>query len=133
MGAINVKWTGAQQYLAADEAGHTIVTDSHGQGFKPAELVMVALVGCAGVDFAGILEKKKQKVTGIEVRATKQDASEPPWPITRIEMEWTVRGRGLKEKAVQDALRLAEDKYCSVAASLKSEIVTVLHVLNDED
>jgi putative redox protein len=133
MAGVSVKWTGGQQYLAADEAGHVVVTDSQGQGFKPSALVLAALAGCAGVDLVGILEKKRQRFTAIEVKVTKQDAPEPPWPIEKIEIEWTVRGRNLKEKAVQDAVHLAEEKYCSVAASLKSEIVTTIHVVNEEE
>jgi putative redox protein len=129
---ISAKWTGGQQYLAADAAGHTVATDAQGQAFKPSELLLVALVTCAGADFASILEKKRQKVTAIEVKASKYSAPEPPWPIEKIEVEWTVRGHGLKEKAVHDALHLAEGKYCSVAASLKSEIVLNLHVVNEE-
>jgi putative redox protein len=89
-------------------------------------------VGCAGVDLVGILEKKKQKVTAIEVRATKLNAPEPPWTIEKIEVEWTVRGRDLKRKAVEDAVHLAEEKYCSVKASLKSEVVTTVKVVNEE-
>ena len=132
MPGISARWTGGQQYLAADDAGHTVATDAHGQAFKPSELLLAALVTCAGADFASILEKKKQKVTAIEVKASKQSAPEPPWTILKIEVEWTVRGRGLKEKAVHDALHLAEEKYCSVAASLKSEIAITLHVVNEE-
>ena len=133
MADVSVKWTGGQQYLAADEAGHVVVTDSEGQGFKPAQLVLAALAGCAGVDLVSILEKKRQRFTAIEVKVTKQNAPEPPWTIEKIELEWTVRGRSLKEKAVVDAVHLAEEKYCSVAASLKSEIVTTIHVVNEEE
>lgn len=132
MAGINVKWTGGQQYLASDEAGHVVVTDSQGQGIKPALLVLAALVGCAGVDLMTILEKKRQKVTAIEVKASKESEPEPPWMMRKIEVEWTIRGRDLKEKAVCDAVHLAEEKYCSVRASLKSEVVTTVRVINEE-
>jgi len=89
--------------------------------------------GLAGIDLVAILEKKRQKLTAIEVKASKQSAPEPPWTIQKIEIEWTVRGRNLKEKAVRDAVHLAEEKYCSVAASLKSEIVTTVVVVNEEE
>ena len=48
-------------------------------------------------------------------------------------MEWTVRGKGLKEKAVRDAVRLAEEKYCSVSASLLSKMVTTVRVINEDE
>lgn len=132
MSDISVKWTGGGQFLAADQAGHVVVTDSAGEGFKPPSLLLVSLVGCAGVDVVRILEKKRQKLTGIEVAVSKQNASDPPWTIERIEVEWVVRGRNLKEKAVRDAVRLAEDKYCSVSASLKSELKSTVRVINED-
>lgn len=132
MAGIEVKWTGGQQFLAADEAGHVVVTDSKGQGFKPPELLLASLVGCAGIDVVRILEKKRQNFSSIEVKVDKRNAPEPPWTIEKIEVEWTVRGKGLKEKAVRDAVRLAEEGYCSVSASLKSEMVTIVRVVNED-
>ena len=98
MAGVDLKWTGGHQFLAADEAGHIVATDSQGQGFKPPDLLLVSLVGCAGVDVVRILEKKRQKFTSIEVKVDKTNAPEAPWPIETIEMEWLVRGKGLKEK-----------------------------------
>lgn len=132
MSGINLKWTGGTQYLATDQAGHTVVTDSAGQGFKPPDLLLVSLAGCAGVDVAQILEKKRQTFTNIEVNVRMENAPEAPWAIEKIEMEWVVSGRNLKEKAVRDAVRLSVDKYCSVSASLKSELVTLVRVVSEE-
>ncbi len=131
MAGVSVKWTGGKQFLAADGSGHVVVTDAEGQGFKPPDLLMVALVGCAGVDVVGILEKKRQTFSSVEARIDKEHASDAPWPIEKIELEWTVRGKGLKEKAVRDAVRLAEDKYCSVSASMTSKLVTTVRVINE--
>ena len=133
MAGINVKWTDGKQFLAADESGHVVVTDSEGRGFKPPELLLASLVGCAGVDVVRILEKKRQKFSSIEAKVDKQNAPEPPWCIEKIEVEWTVRGQGLKEKAVRDAVRLAEHSYCSVSASLTSELVTTVRVINEDE
>ena len=133
MTGINVKWKGGTQFLAADGAGHVVVTDSEGQGFKPPELLLVSLGGCAGVEVVRILEKQRQRFSSIEAKVAKQNAPDAPWPIEKIELEWTVRGRGLKEKAVRDAVRLAEEKYCSVSASMTSELVTTVRVLNEDE
>jgi putative redox protein len=132
MAGVNLKWTGGQQFLAADEAGHIVATDSQGEGFKPPDLLLVSLVGCAGVDVVRILEKKRQKFSSIGVNVTKQHAPEAPWTIEKIEIEWVVRGQNIKEKAVKDAVRLAEEKYCSVSASLTSEIVSTVRVVNED-
>jgi putative redox protein len=131
MAGVQVRWTEGQQFEAADEAGHTVMTDPDGQGFKPPDLLLAAVVGCAGADVVGILKKKRQQISSVEARATKQNAPEPPWRIEKIEVEWTVRGRNLKEKAVRDAIWLAEEKYCSVRASLNSETVTIVHLVDE--
>lgn len=131
--AVTVKWTGGHQYLAADEAGHVVVTDLEGQGFKPPELLLVSLVTCAGIDVVKILEKKRQKFSSINVKVDKQNAPDPPWIIEKIEMEWTISGKGLKEKAVRDAVHLSEEKYCSVSASLTSELITTVRVINEDE
>jgi putative redox protein len=133
MADLHVKWTGGHQFLATDEAGHAVVTDPDGQGFKPPNLLLASLVGCAGVDVVRILEKKRKKVTSIQVSVKKQHAPDPPWTIERIEVEWVVKGPHLSEKAVRDAVRLSEEKYCSVSASLKSELVTTVRVLGEEE
>ena len=134
MSSIDVKWTGGLQFLAADETGHVVVTDRDGQGFKPPDLLLVSLVGCAGIDVVRILEKKRKKITSIEVKVNKQNAPDPPWTIEKIEVEWIVRGPKMTQKAVQDAVHLAEGKYCSVAASLLSELVSTVRaeIENDE-
>ena len=133
MAGVNVKWTGGKQFLAADQAGHVVVTDSEGQGFKPPDLMLASLVGCAGVDVVRILQKKRQKFSSIEVKVDKENAPEAPWPIEKVEVEWTVRGQGLKEKAVRDAVELAELKYCSVSASMTSKLVTTVRVINEDE
>ena len=132
MADINVKWTGGLQFLAADEAGHVVVTDRDGQGFKPPLLLLVSLVGCSGVDVVRILEKKRKKITGIEVKVSKENAPDPPWCIEKIEIEWLIKGPNITEKAAHDAVRLSEEKYCSVYASLSSEIVSTVRVENEE-
>ncbi|MGD8904276.1 MAG: OsmC family protein [Anaerolineae bacterium] len=133
MAGVNVKWTGGKQFLAADQAGHVVVTDSEGQGFKPPDLMLASLVGCAGVDVVRILQKKRQKFSSIEVKVDKQNAPDAPWPIEKVEVEWTVRGHGLREKAVRDAVELAELKYCSVSASMTSKLVSTVRVINEDE
>ena len=133
MPGVSVKWTGGVQFLAADEAGHVVVTDRDGQGFKPPDLLLASLVTCAGIDVVLILEKKRQKFTAIEAHVIKHNEPDPPWTIEKIEVEWIVRGQDLKEKAVHDSIHLAEQKYCSVWASLKSEMVTTIRVVNEDE
>lgn len=132
MSGISMKWLGGTQYMAADEAGHVVVTDKEGKGIKPPLLLLVSLVGCAGVDVVQILEKQRQAFTGIEVSVSKENAPDPPWTITKIHTEWVIRGAGLKQKAVERAVRLSLEKYCSVSASLTSELVTTVRIVDDD-
>ena len=132
MAGINVKWMGGGMFLATDEAGHVLLTDPYGLSFKPPDLFLTSLVGCTGMTMVQILEKAQQKVSAIDVKVNQQNAPNPPWAIEKIEVEWTVRGRELKEKAVRDAVHLAEQGYCSVAASLKCALVTTVRVVNED-
>jgi len=131
MADVNVKWTGGLQFLAADEAGHVVVTDRDGQGFKPPMLLLVSLVTCAGIDVVRILEKKRKRITAIEASVSKQNEPEPPWCITKIEVEWVIKGPNMTQKAASDAVHLSEEKYCSVYASLSAEVVSTVHIVNE--
>jgi putative redox protein len=124
---------GGELFEAADDAGHTILTGSDPRSFKPPNLLLAGLAACAGIDLVAILAKKRQKVTGVEAHLTRQNAPDPPWTIERIEIDWVVRGHKLSGKAVRDAVYLAEGKYCSIAASLKSEIVMTIRLVEEGD
>jgi putative redox protein len=133
MAGVDIRWIGGEQFLATDETGHMVVTDPHGKGFKPPNLLLVSLVSCAGVDVVRILEKKRKRITSIEAHVNKQHAPEPPWTIEKIEVEWVIKGPNLSEKAACDAVRLSEEKYCSVYASLLSEISSTVRVVSEEE
>lgn len=131
MPGVKAKWTGGAQFLAADEVGHVVVTDSQGQGFKPPDLLLASLITCAGIDVVSILEKKRQDFSAVEASVNKTNAPDPPWTIEKIEVEWVITGRNLKEKAVHDAVHLSQERYCSVFASLKSEITTAIRLVEE--
>jgi len=131
MAGVQVTWMGGELFEAADDAGHTILTGADTRSFKPPNMLLAALAACAGIDLVAILQKKRQQVTGVQALLTKQNAPDPPWTIEKIEIQWIVRGHNLSEKAVWDAAHLAEGKYCSVAASLKSEIVMTIRLIEE--
>jgi putative redox protein len=82
------------------------------------ELMLIGMAGCTAYDVAAILGKKRQEVTGLEVSARAERAEEPPRVYTRIEIEYLVRGRAIRPKAVEDAIRLSKEKYCSASIML---------------
>jgi putative redox protein len=83
------------------------------------ELVLMGLVGCTAYDVLTILQKKRQAVSGLQVSARAERAEEPPRVYTAIDVEYVVQGRDVKPKAVEDAIRLSKEKYCSASIMLE--------------
>ena len=81
------------------------------------EAVLMALCGCTSVDVVSILQKKRQPLTGLCVTATATQAPTPPQVFTHIKHIYSVRGH-LSRKAVEDAVSLSKNKYCSVSQML---------------
>ena len=118
-----VTWVKKRQFVGTDGSKHSVVMssqdDENGMGMTPSALLLVSLGGCTSYDVVSILEKKRQPLTGLEVQVTGKRESEPPRTYRKIHVEYIVRGRGLSEKAVRDAIKLSEEKYCSVASTLR--------------
>ena len=122
--------TGAQ-CVATGSGGHSVVMDAprgrtEWAGIKPSELLLAALLGCTGVDFTSILAKQRQVVTAISAEAHGEQDQDPPWAYRRIDIVFTVRGPNLDQRAVDRALTLAFEGYCSVGATLAGT-ATVTH------
>lgn len=127
-------WVAGTQYVVSGSGGHTIVMDqprgrAEWHGFKPSELLLAALVGCSGGDFASILAKQRQAVSSIRVRARGEQDAEPPWAYRTIELVFEVRGTGLDRAAVERALNLAVERYCSVGATVRG-VAKIVHRSN---
>ncbi|HEY4681748.1 MAG TPA: OsmC family protein [Candidatus Acidoferrales bacterium] len=117
-----VRWVEDDRFLATTPSGHAVPFDSNRQtnlAPGPMEMLLVALGACTATDVVTILKKKRQPLAGLEVAVRGERAATPPTVWTKLEIHYRVRGRGLDEKAVRDAIELSENKYCSVAAMLK--------------
>jgi putative redox protein len=115
----HVSWIQNHRFHAAATSGHAIVVDGDKQaGNSPMELVLIGLCGCTGYDVASILGKKRQPFTSLEVRAQAERAPGPPSVYTEIKLIYRVGGK-VSHKAVEDAVRLSKEKYCSVSAMLQ--------------
>ncbi len=114
-----VQWAGDQRFIGAASSGHAIVVDAGDlkSGNGPMELVLIGLCACTAVDVVGILRKKREPFTSLEVRAQAERAPEPPSVYTSIKLIYRVGGQ-VNHKSAEDAVRLSETKYCSVAAML---------------
>lgn len=128
-----VNWVDGERFVGAASSGHAFVIDSDRQRNTapgPMELVLVGLCACTATDVVSVLHKKRQPVAGVEVRAEAERAAEPPTVYTSIKLIFTVTGP-VSLQAVERAVQLSQEKYCSVSAMLKStaRITTEIRLL----
>jgi putative redox protein len=111
-------WIEKQRFNGIADSGHQIVVDGDkAAGNSPMELVLIGLCGCTGYDVISILQKKREPFTSLEVRAQAERATEQPSVYTEIKLIYRIGGK-VSRKAVEDAVRLSKEKYCSVSAML---------------
>jgi putative redox protein len=111
-----------RQFVATSGSEHHMLLDdaAGGTGPKPIELVAIGLAGCTAFDVVTILRQKyHQKVTGYEVLVEADQAERPPQVFTEVRIRHIITGYGIESTAVQEAIRLSEEKYCSVGAMVK--------------
>jgi putative redox protein len=126
---------GGKRFVSTDSTGHSVAmsTPDENFGMKPSELLLSALAGCTSVDVVEILAKKKTPLSHLEVVVSAEQDADPPWTFRKIHMQFRLKGEGLTEKDVQRAIDLSEEKYCSVAASLRGvvDITTSFTILEE--
>ena len=131
-----LRYAGGEAFVAESQSGHALVISSGSAGLAPTpmELLLVALGGCTGSDVIGILEKKRQRVTGYEIEVQATRRAEHPRIYTSIEVIHRIRGRNIDSKAVEHAIELSETKYCSVSAMLGAVAqITMRHEVTNEE
>lgn len=120
------------QFKATATSGHTIIVDGDKEaGNSPMELVLIGLCGCTGYDVASILRKKREPFTTLEIRVEADRATGQPSVYTEIRLKYIVGGN-VTHKAMEDAVRLSEEKYCSVSAML-SKTATISYQIEYAD
>ena len=83
---------------------------------SPMEFLLAGVAGCTAVDIVLILQKQRQKVTGVEVEASGTRAEEYPMVYTEVDWSISFAGEDIDPKAVEKAIELSEEKYCSASA-----------------
>src|SRR6516164_7548648 len=112
-----------RQFIGETGSGHHLILDdaAGATGAKPIELVAVALAGCTAFDVVTMLRQKHhQKLTSYEVLVEADQAERPPQILTAIRLRHVLTGIGIEKTAVEQAVQLSEEKYCSVGAMLKA-------------
>ena len=122
-------WTDKDRFVADATSDHALVMDAGPvkTASTPMELVLIALCGCTAADIVSILRKKREPFTGLEVVAHAERAEEHPKVYTHIKLVYRVRGQ-ITHKAVEDAVRLSKEKYCSVSAMLEKTAKIVAEI-----
>src|SRR5436309_3368934 len=113
-------WVDQDRFVGQASSGHAIVVDAAQvkSGNSPMELVLIGLCGCTATDVVSILRKKREPFTSLEVRAQAERAPNPPSVYSELKLIYRVGGK-VSRKAVEDAVRLSKEKYCSVSAMLE--------------
>jgi putative redox protein len=120
----SVEWKQGRVFEGRTESGHTITFDGtaeHEAGPSPMEAVLTALCCCTSVDVVGILEKKREPLTGVTVSANATQSDAPPRVFTKIHLTYRISGNVTK-KAAEDAVALSKTKYCSVSLMLEKAV-----------
>jgi putative redox protein len=112
-------WTDTERFVGQASSGHAIVVDAGEKrtASSPVELVLIGLCACTAYDVVNILRKKREEFTAVEVFAEGERATTQPSVYTTIKLVYKVKGK-VSRQAVESAVRLSEEKYCSVAAML---------------
>jgi putative redox protein len=120
------------QFDGKAASGHHLTMDAddaaggHNAGFRPMELLLVGFGGCSGMDVISILRKKRQQVSGLEINIKGEKTSDAPKIYKEIHIEYVVKGIGVEKGAVERAIMLSLEKYCSVGATL-AKAGTITH------
>ncbi|MGD9056891.1 MAG: OsmC family protein [Desulfobacterales bacterium] len=136
MATTTVRWVNERNFVGVDATGHSVVLSGqkNGIGVSPSQMLLVALAACSSVDVVEILEKKRKKLTLLEVTASGEQDPDPPWTYRKIHVKYRLGGDNLTAKAVEQAISLSQDKYCSVAATIRgvARITTEYEIVGTE-
>jgi putative redox protein len=134
----SVVYAGDGFFIGTPPSGHAQVMDSKGDRHAaptPLEMLLVSVAACTAVDVQSILEKKRQHVTSYRTEISGVRADDYPRKFTSFHINHIVHGRNISEKALADAIKISDEKYCSVAATVKptATITTSYEIVEDGD
>ncbi len=119
-----VKWIEGSRFVGESQSGHAVVMQglpADGEpsvGIRPMEMLLLGMGGCTAIDVVTILQKAREPVTGVVVEVAGERAESVPKVFERIHAHYVVTGRGVKSSAVERAIKLSAEKYCSATLML---------------
>lgn len=137
MSNVALKWTGAdsKMFIGRDSSGHVLLSGSwpndapewqEWKAVKPSDLLLLSLASCSAHDVVLILKRQRQKLSDLFISVDGQQLADPPYNFTDIHLHYILEGEDLDEDKVGRAIALSEEKYCSVAATLRG-VATITH------
>ena len=134
-----IKWMQDVSFKGKSESGHEVILDGpeelggKGLGMRPMEMMLIGMGGCTSFDVVTILKRSRQQIIGCiaEIEAVRADAI--PKVFTSIHIHFLIKGIDLQKKAVERAVELSANKYCSASIMLgKSVKITHDFVISEE-
>jgi putative redox protein len=128
-----VKWVDGRMFVGESGSGHAVVMDGppdHGGrniGIRPMEMLLIGVGGCSSFDVVDILEKGRHVVTGCETQISAERVDAVPSVFSKIHLHFKVTGKNLSATAVERAVRLSAEKYCSASIMLGNAGVEISH------
>ena len=119
-----VKWVEGMTFIGESESGHAVVMDAapdvggRNLGPRPMEMLLLGTGGCSSIDVILILQKMRQQVSDCYVEIEAERAESEPKVFTKIHLHFVVKGRDIKAEAVEKAVKLSAEKYCSASIML---------------
>lgn len=128
-----VKWVDGVMFVGESGSGHAVVMDGppdHGgrnMGFRPMEMLLLGVGGCSSFDVVQILQKGRNDIVKCVTEITAERVDAVPSVFSRIHLHFIVSGRNLKAVAVERAVKLSAEKYCSASIMLSKAAVDITH------
>jgi putative redox protein len=124
MGSVSVKWVDSKLMVGVDSHGHPLVIstwperDPQWSGLKPSDLLLLAAASCSMYDVLEILKKQRIYLKDLEVICFGEQLREPPYRFVKVHLSYIAQGNVLPEK-LEKAIKLSQEKYCSVIATIR--------------
>lgn len=138
MQTVALKWTGpgSQMFVGRDSFGHVVVSGSwpdnenetwqEWKALKPSDLLLISLAACSAYDVVLITGRQRQDVRDLYVQVQGKQAEDPPYAFTEAHLHYTITGVNLNPAKIEKAIELSEERYCSVAATIRG-VTTLTH------
>jgi putative redox protein len=135
--SVNLKWVDATFMIGVDSRGRPVAIgsktgeESDWLGLKASDLLLLSAAACSTYDVVTILSKQREPFTSVDVKCTGEQNPEPPYAFVAIHLHYVIRG-SVQAERVDKAIKLSEDKYCSVIATLRHgvQITSDFEILN---